>query len=59
MSRKCGTDSLVDGLSSEFPSLTSCEVRVAVLKAKENLWPKKDTYIVMDRARDLLRRGPR
>lgn len=57
-SRKSLTDCLVAGLTTEFPSTTSCEIRVAVLQAEENLWPKKDEYILMDYARDLLRRTP-
>ena len=56
--RKSQTDSLVASLVTEFPSATSCEIRVAVLQAEENLWPKKDEYILLDHARDLLRCGP-
>lgn len=56
--RKSLTDSLVAGLATEFPGSSPCEIRIAVLQAESDLWPKKDTYIVMDHARDLLRRGP-
>ena len=56
--RKSQTDSLVASLVTEFPAATSCEIRVAVLQAEENLWPKKDEYILLDHARDLLRCGP-
>ena len=56
--RKTQTDSLVANLVTEFPATTACEIRVAVLQAEENLWPKKDAYLLMDHARDLLRRGP-
>ena len=56
--RKSQTDSLVARLTSEFPVTTPCEIRVAVLQAEENLWPKKDAYILLDHARDLLRRCP-
>lgn len=56
--RKSQTDSLVASLVTEFPATTPCEIRVAVLQAEENLWPKKDEYILLDHARDLLRRGP-
>jgi hypothetical protein len=55
--RKSQTDSLVANLCSEFPNTTPCEIRVAVLQAEENLWPKKDTFLLLDHARDLLRRG--
>ena len=58
VSKKSQTDSLVASLAAEFPGATPCEIRVAVLQAEENLWPKKDEYIVLDHARDLLRRGP-
>lgn len=51
------TDSLVASLASEFPGTTSCAIRVAVLQAEHDLWPKKDAYILIDRARDLLRNG--
>lgn len=56
--RRSQTDLLVESLTTEFPTTTSCEIRVAVLQAEEDLWPKKDEYIVLDHARDLLRRGP-
>lgn len=56
--RKSQTDSLVASLVTEFPATTPCDIRVAVLQAEENLWPKKDEYILLDHARDLLRRGP-
>ena len=56
--RKSQTDSLVASLVTEFPGTTPCEIRVAVLQAEENLWPKKDEYILLDHARDLLRCGP-
>ena len=55
--RKSQTDSLVAELGGEFASASPCEIRVAVLQAEENLWPKKDAYLVLDRARELLRRG--
>jgi hypothetical protein len=55
--RKSQTDSLVAELSKEFASASPCEIRVAVLQAEENLWPKKDAYLVLDRARELLRSG--
>jgi hypothetical protein len=55
--RKSQTDSLVAELLNEFASASPCEIRVAVLQAEENLWPKKDAYLVLDRARELLRRG--
>ena len=57
VSRKSQTDSLVASLLTEFPATTPCEIRVAVLQAEENLWPKKDEYILLDHARDLLRSG--
>ena len=56
--RKSQTDLLVASLVTEFPATTPCDIRVAVLQAEENLWPKKDEYILLDHARDLLRRGP-
>ena len=56
--RKSQTDSLVASLVTEFPATTPCEIRVAVLQAEENLWPKKDEYLLLDHARDLLRCGP-
>ena len=56
--RKSQTDSLVASLVTEFSAKTPCEIRVAVLQAEENLWPKKDEYILLDHARDLLRCGP-
>lgn len=56
--RKPQTDSLVASLVTEFPATTPCEIRVAVLQAEENLWPKKDEYLLLDHARDLLRGGP-
>lgn len=56
--RKSQTDVLVTELTTEFASAGPCEIRVAVLQAEENLWPKKDAYLVLDRARELLRRGP-
>lgn len=58
VAKKSQIDSLVATLVTEFPGTTSCEIRVAVFQAEENLWPKKDAYILLDRARDLLRRGP-
>ena len=58
VARKSQTDSLVATLVTEFPGTTSCEIRVAVLQAEENLWPKKDAYFLLDHARELLRRGP-
>ena len=51
------TDSLVASLASEFPSTTACAIRVAVLQAEHDLWPKKDAYVLLDHARDLLRQG--
>ena len=56
--RKSQTDSLVANLFTEFPGTTSCEIRVAVLQAEENLWPKKDAYLLLDHAREILRRSP-
>ena len=55
--RKSPIDSLVVELTEEFPSASPCEIRVAVLQAEENLWPKRDAYLLLDRARELLRRG--
>ncbi len=55
--RKSPTDLLVAELADDFPGSSPCEIRVAVLQAEENLWPKKDAYILLDRARELLRRG--
>ena len=55
--RKTPTDSLVADLANEFPGTGSCEIRVAVLEAEEKIWPKRDAYILLDRARELLRRG--
>ena len=55
--RKSQTDSLVAELANEFAGASPCEIRVAVLQAEEHLWPKKDAYLVLDRARELLRRG--
>lgn len=51
------TDSLVTSLVSEFPGTTACAIRVAVLQAEHDLWPKKDAYILLDHARDLLQCG--
>ena len=56
--RKSQTDVLVAELAGDFPGASPCEIRVAVLQAEENLWPKKDACILLDRARELLRRGP-
>ena len=56
--RKSQTDSLVASLSSESPGATPCEIRVAVLQAEADLWPKKDAYDLLDHARELLRQGP-
>ena len=53
--RKSQTDTLVASLATEFPGRTPCEIRVGVLQAEENLWPKKDVYLVLDHARELLR----
>ena len=55
--RKSPTDLLVAELEGDFPGSSPCEIRVAVLQAEENLWPKKDTYVLLDKARELLRRG--
>ncbi len=55
--RRSQTDSLVASLATEFTSRTPCEIRVAVLQAEENLWPKKDAYLLLDHARELLRNG--
>ena len=55
--RKSQTDLLVAELVGDFPGASPCEIRVAVLQAEENLWPKKDGYLLLDRARELLRRG--
>ena len=55
--RKSQTDLLVADLVNEFPGTGSCEIRVAVLQAEEIIWPKKDAYVLLDRARELLRRG--
>ena len=55
--RNSQTDLLVAELAGDFPGFSSCEIRVAVLQAEENLWPKKDTYVLLDKARELLRQG--
>ena len=55
--RKSPTDLLVAELIGDFPGFSSCEIRVAVLQAEDNLWPKKDAYVLLDKARELLRRG--
>lgn len=57
ITRKSDTDSLFADLAPEFPGATPCEIRVAVLQAEENLWPKKDHCLLLDHARELLRRG--
>ena len=56
--RKSQTDLLVAELAGDFPGASPCEIRVAVLQAEENMWPKKDTYLLLDQARELLRRSP-
>ena len=55
--RKSQTDLLVAELVGDCPGSSACEIRVAVLQAEENLWPKKDGYLLLDQARELLRRG--
>lgn len=50
--------SLVASLSSEFPGTTTYAIRVAVLQAEHDLWPKKDAYLLLDHARDALRGVP-
>jgi hypothetical protein len=55
--RMVEVDSLVSDLAREYPLANRCELRISVLKAEEEMWPKKDRFILLDRARELLRLG--
>ena len=50
--------SLVANLSSEFPGTPTYAIRVAIFQAEHDLWPKKDAYLLLDHARDILRGVP-
>jgi hypothetical protein len=56
-SRMVEVDSLVSDLAREYPLVNRCELRMSVLKAEEEMWPRKDRFVLLDRARELLRPG--
>jgi hypothetical protein len=56
-SRTVEVDSLVSDLAREYPLANRCELRISVLKAEEEMWPRKDRFVLLDRARELLRPG--
>ena len=55
--RMVEVDSLVSDLAREYPLVNPFELRISVLKAEEEMWPRKDRFVLLDRARELLRRG--
>jgi hypothetical protein len=55
--RMIEVDSLVSDLAREYPLVNPFELRISVLKAEEEMWPRKDRFVLLDRARELLRRG--
>ena len=55
--RMVEVDSLVSDLAREYPLANRCELRISVLKAEEEMWPRKDRFVLLDRARELLRHG--
>ena len=50
-------DSLVSDLAREYPLVNPFELRISVLKAEEEMWPRKDRFVLLDRAREFLRLG--
>ncbi len=48
---------MVTELLADFPHITSCDIRIGVLRAEEDIWPRRDRYVLLDRARELLRQG--
>jgi hypothetical protein len=56
-SRMVEVDALVSDLAREYPLVNRCELRISVLKAEEEMWPRKDRFVLLDRARELLRPG--
>jgi hypothetical protein len=52
---KLHSDSMTVELAAEFPGATPCELHLALLHAGERIWPRKDRYILLDRAREILR----
>ena len=55
--RMVEVDSLVNDLAREYPLVNPFELRISVLKAEEEMWPRKDRFVLLDRARELLRLG--
>ena len=55
--RMVEVDSLVSDLAREYPLVNPFELRLSVLKAEKEMWPRKDRFVLLDRARELLRRG--